>query len=533
MWKELMTPFTDKEPKGMSYRQDSSSTFVTSDYPAERPYNRPPPVQQGQFGNDVSGGMGERTYPATSYSQRQPQNGSYRDPNVLPEHLMKPRGASRVFTQSMMAAPGHDPFQQVQQQYQRPSQPMQRDTWQVPPGSRTQPLEDSQANLMQQAGGAVWSNYGDTDPNGTYVEENPFIADGIPADAVLKKKQPTLKAAPLKSSLKSALKKPAPPQSTSQPVPEPVMPSLPRAQSVTHREIRADVHQMTVTNVAKQFVPLEVSTPAPVESTLSGEGAAPQPTAPEAVDGASVSKVITFDGNESEALDDGSNDNSEVHVEVEIQDYDYFDFDDYIDEGEVKESDPDAPICAFCEEAILDKPVRLLGRLWHLQECRRPIGVDNFAEIEGFLYCEDHYFTHRGEYRTRKSNPKKKRASYIESELQQIQTRSTVRKMRNLFNFQQSVRLNILTIDEEDDKGDGLKRPRRFVTSVMAPKDDGVLSIDPVVAKKLKQLGGSGRSASVVGAGSALKTKSALVLEAEVMPLDRRKTIVGVERKGM
>ncbi|KAJ3117753.1 Transforming growth factor beta-1-induced transcript 1 protein [Phlyctochytrium bullatum] len=237
------------------------------------------------------------------------------------------------------------------------------------------------------------------------------------------------------------------------------------------------------------------------------------------------------DEDEEEEEEGGSAEDEEYQEEE-----DYFDFDGYIDGGEVAEADPNAPVCAFCEEPITEKPTHILGRYWHLhhsrcKECRRPIGVDNFAEIDGFLFCEDHYYEVRGEYRVRKSNPKKKRASVIESELQQIQTLSTVRKVRNLFNFEKSVRLNIVTLDEDDGEaetgetgGESKKRPRRFVTSFIAPpsvgENGGILdSIDPAVAAQLigrrpvlkgpQPLGGTGRHASVVGAPRPMKKKSA------------------------
>ncbi|KAJ3034469.1 Transforming growth factor beta-1-induced transcript 1 protein, partial [Rhizophlyctis rosea] len=122
------------------------------------------------------------------------------------------------------------------------------------------------------------------------------------------------------------------------------------------------------------------------------------------------------------------------------------------------------PLCAFCEEPIAGKAVALLGRFWHREhsqckECHRPIGVDNFAEIDGYLWCEDHYFEHRGEYHVRKNNPTRKRDSYIENELTEIKQLSTVRKIRNLMNFEKSVKLNIVTVDNGD------KGKRRFVTS--------------------------------------------------------------------
>ncbi|KAI8906346.1 hypothetical protein EDD86DRAFT_59759 [Gorgonomyces haynaldii] len=65
------------------------------------------------------------------------------------------------------------------------------------------------------------------------------------------------------------------------------------------------------------------------------------------------------------------------------------------------QENPVKMICAFCEEEIDSHPTKLLGRYWHkhhseCKDCRRPMGVDNFAEIDGFLYCEDHYTTIRG-----------------------------------------------------------------------------------------------------------------------------------------
>ena len=59
------------------------------------------------------------------------------------------------------------------------------------------------------------------------------------------------------------------------------------------------------------------------------------------------------------------------------------------------------PKCAFCQEPIHEKPTKLLGRYWHKEHskclsCSRPMGIDNFAEIDGKLYCEDHYRMIRG-----------------------------------------------------------------------------------------------------------------------------------------
>ncbi|KAJ3273602.1 hypothetical protein HK104_004254, partial [Borealophlyctis nickersoniae] len=122
-------------------------------------------------------------------------------------------------------------------------------------------------------------------------------------------------------------------------------------------------------------------------------------------------------------------------------------------------------------ELIEGKSVALLGRVWHpehsrCKECARPIGVDNFAEIEGFLYCEDHYFEFKGEYKPRKTNPSRKRASYIETELNSIKQLSTVRRVRNLLNFEKSVRVNIVTVDDDTAPGaNGKLGQRRFVTS--------------------------------------------------------------------
>ncbi|KAJ3080749.1 Transforming growth factor beta-1-induced transcript 1 protein [Quaeritorhiza haematococci] len=140
-----------------------------------------------------------------------------------------------------------------------------------------------------------------------------------------------------------------------------------------------------------------------------------------------------------------------------------------VQDEEVEIPDPNRPRCAFCEEYIDGKSVHMLGRFWHFEhsrckECNRPIGVDNFAEIDGFLYCEDHYVEIRGEYRVRKGQ-KKQRDS-----IQQIKSLHTVRRVRNLLNFEKTSRLNILTL--EDLK---TKERRRFVTSfVLSP--DGTTS---------------------------------------------------------
>eukprot|EP00842_Homolaphlyctis_polyrhiza_P001880 jgi/Hompol1/2693/HPOL_006129-RA len=86
--------------------------------------------------------------------------------------------------------------------------------------------------------------------------------------------------------------------------------------------------------------------------------------------------------------------------------------------------DPNALICAFCEEPIEDRAVQLLGRFWHREhscchECRRPIGVDNFVEIDSFLYCEDHYILHNGNYLVRREADRSKKTP-VEQELSKI-----------------------------------------------------------------------------------------------------------------
>ncbi|KAI9364467.1 hypothetical protein DFJ73DRAFT_809596 [Zopfochytrium polystomum] len=225
-----------------------------------------------------------------------------------------------------------------------------------------------------------------------------------------------------------------------------------------------------------------------------------------------------------------------------------FDFADYEDLGEVAPVDPEQPRCALCEAPIEGRAVHLLGRLWHKEhsmckECSRPIGVDNFAEIDGFLYCEDHYFEHRGEYIIRKTNPKKKRSSKLETELQQIKQHSNVRRVRNLLNFERTIRLNIITLEDSTDEGSSsniashsldrptsARRPRRFVTSAIARSPSSSVSSSPnsaasspLMDSALKRqlsglgkvssgnvnyvmpLGGSGRHASVVGARSSVK----------------------------
>jgi LIM domain len=87
--------------------------------------------------------------------------------------------------------------------------------------------------------------------------------------------------------------------------------------------------------------------------------------------------------------------------------------------------------CAFCSKQIEGKPVFLLGRLWHKHHaqcasCARPLGVDNFAEIDGLIYCEYHYRMH---------NPKPVRfggASNVAG--------VNVKKVRNLLKFDKQVK---------------------------------------------------------------------------------------------
>ncbi|KAI9203960.1 uncharacterized protein BJ171DRAFT_126486, partial [Polychytrium aggregatum] len=141
------------------------------------------------------------------------------------------------------------------------------------------------------------------------------------------------------------------------------------------------------------------------------------------------------------------------------------------------EDEPENPFCGFCEEAIEERPMYLLGRWWHphhakCKECSRTIGVDNFAEIDNFLYCEDHYYEIHGVYQVRKGGPKKKRASFIERDLAEITKYNTVKKVRNLFNYQRSMRLNIITVEEGGVSAGGVSQPaqqRRFVTSFLGP----------------------------------------------------------------
>ncbi|KAJ1556424.1 Transforming growth factor beta-1-induced transcript 1 protein [Cladochytrium tenue] len=144
-------------------------------------------------------------------------------------------------------------------------------------------------------------------------------------------------------------------------------------------------------------------------------------------------------------------------------------------------ANPDFPVCALCEAPITGRPVNLLGRYWHKEhsmckECSRPIGVDNFAEIDGYLYCEDHYIEHRGSYVIRKSESDKRQPSKIASELELIRKHSNVRRVRNLLDFERSIRLNIITVDDPSSSSHGdidptanrpasHSRPKRFVTS--------------------------------------------------------------------
>ncbi|KAI8804708.1 hypothetical protein BJ742DRAFT_856513 [Cladochytrium replicatum] len=149
------------------------------------------------------------------------------------------------------------------------------------------------------------------------------------------------------------------------------------------------------------------------------------------------------------------------------------------------------PTCAFCEEPVdptsddpMKKPVHMVGRLWHRHhsrcaECMRPIvgnlseavaarqaavksgesgsGPMRFAEIDGYLYCEEHFFVLRGQYHIKRNH--KRQASIIETELRTMKQSQTVRKVRNLLNFEKNVRLQVV---EGHDAGGGA---RRIVTS--------------------------------------------------------------------
>ncbi|KAJ1561466.1 hypothetical protein HK096_004613, partial [Nowakowskiella sp. JEL0078] len=112
-------------------------------------------------------------------------------------------------------------------------------------------------------------------------------------------------------------------------------------------------------------------------------------------------------------------------------------------------------ICAFCEEPIEIGAVLLVGRWWHQDhsrcaECFRSVddapGVESqpahFAEIDGLVYCEDHYFVLRGQYHV-------KRERVIETELREIKASQTVRRVRNLMNFEKTIRLQVVTADPD------------------------------------------------------------------------------------
>jgi hypothetical protein len=125
--------------------------------------------------------------------------------------------------------------------------------------------------------------------------------------------------------------------------------------------------------------------------------------------------------------------------------------------------------CAFCQLPIQDHSVFLMGRYWHkyhaqCAECHRPLGLDNFAEINDFLYCEDHYVTVRGKPVIKKESLPK---TELDKELLELKQRNTVRKVRNLFTFQRSLRVNMLSVveDEFEDKR------QRYVMSWIAPTE--------------------------------------------------------------
>jgi hypothetical protein len=123
--------------------------------------------------------------------------------------------------------------------------------------------------------------------------------------------------------------------------------------------------------------------------------------------------------------------------------------------------------CAFCQQAIESNAVLLMGRYWHKHhsqcaECKRPLGLDNFAEINDLLYCEDHYVTIRGKPVIKKDAKPK---TDLDRELFELKSRSTVRKVRNLFTFEKTRRVNMLSVVEDELEN----KRQRYVVSWMAP----------------------------------------------------------------
>ncbi|KAJ3307038.1 hypothetical protein HDV03_003365 [Kappamyces sp. JEL0829] len=150
----------------------------------------------------------------------------------------------------------------------------------------------------------------------------------------------------------------------------------------------------------------------------------------------------------------------------------------------VSEHDSAERICALCQTAIDSGPsVLLLGRYWHKQhsecrECQRPIGVDNFAEIDGFLYCEDHYVHINGIPVAKTQAFVSKHIDRLEhdqlqKELANIAESHTVRKVRNLFKLEHKKRMNVLSIIEDQLGAESGSRRQKYIMSwLQQPKED-------------------------------------------------------------
>jgi hypothetical protein len=124
--------------------------------------------------------------------------------------------------------------------------------------------------------------------------------------------------------------------------------------------------------------------------------------------------------------------------------------------------------CAFCQSPIHDHPVSMMGRYWHkhhsqCHQCHRPLGLDNFAEINNVLYCEDHYCLVRGVPIVKLGGGPK---SELEKELKEVEERRTVRKVRNMFMFMKLKRVDLVSVVEEE-RGD---LRQRYVMSFIAPR---------------------------------------------------------------
>ncbi|KAJ3121500.1 hypothetical protein HK098_003638 [Nowakowskiella sp. JEL0407] len=135
----------------------------------------------------------------------------------------------------------------------------------------------------------------------------------------------------------------------------------------------------------------------------------------------------------------------------------------YLERSSSQRSKRRKAVCAFCDEKIDTtpsiggkKPVRLLGRYWHQEHSRcgecflsiahlKENGFNHFAEIDGSIYCEEHYSVLKGQYSYK--NFGKKQISKIESALGEIKESQTVRKVKKIFNFEKTLRLLVITAD--------------------------------------------------------------------------------------